>query len=127
MENHKLVLRGDLNQNGYLFGGNLLKWVDEYAWIAASLEFPGCNFVTIAMNNVIFKKSIKEGSILKFDIRLSSTGNTSVQYKVSVWDGKASDPAPAPVFSTMVTLVNINSRGEKETLPASLKYKKEEE
>jgi hypothetical protein len=30
MENHKLVLPEHLNQYGFLFGGNLLKWVDEY-------------------------------------------------------------------------------------------------
>jgi acyl-CoA hydrolase len=118
MENHKLVLRGDLNQNGYLFGGNLLKWVDEYAWIAASLEFPGCNFVTIAMDNVTFKKSIKEGSILKFDIRLSKTGHTSVQYNVNVLCQKTCDEKMVLVFSTIVTFVNIAEEGIKNAIPA---------
>ena len=68
MENFKLVLRGDLNQHGYLYGGNLLKWIDEYAWIAATLDFPESKFVTVAFDDVTFKKSIKEGSILKFNI-----------------------------------------------------------
>ena len=31
MENHKRVIPQHLNQYGYLFGGNLLQWVDEYA------------------------------------------------------------------------------------------------
>ncbi|MGD0283399.1 MAG: hotdog domain-containing protein, partial [Dissulfurispiraceae bacterium] len=61
MENYKLVLPEHLNQFGYLFGGNLLKWVDEVAWIAASLDFPGCKFVTIGMDRVEFRKSIKQG------------------------------------------------------------------
>jgi acyl-CoA hydrolase len=113
MENYKLVLRGDLNQNGYLFGGNLLKWVDEYAWIAASLEIPGSNFVTIAMDNVVFKKSITEGSILKFDIHLKKTGNTSVQYDVKVFCQKSCGEEMKSVFSTVVTFVNIDSNGNK--------------
>lgn len=117
MENHKLVLRGDLNQNGFLFGGNLLKWVDEYAWIAASLEFPGCNFVTLAMDEVVFKQSIKEGSILKFDIRLKKTGNTSVQYNVNVLCQKACNEKLLMVFSTIVTFVNISTNGEKNAIP----------
>ncbi|NQU85396.1 MAG: acyl-CoA thioesterase [Mariniphaga sp.] len=116
MENHKLVLPGDLNQNGYLFGGNLLKWVDEYAWIAASLEFPGCSFVTIAMDNVVFKKSVKEGSILKFDIRLKETGHTSVKYNVNVLCQKACDEKMDTIFSTIITFVNINSNGEKNAI-----------
>ena len=117
MENHKLVLPGDLNQNGYLFGGNLLKWVDEYAWIAASLEFPGCRFVTIAMDNVVFKKSVQEGSILKFDINLIKKGNTSVQYNVDVLCQHSCSEKQITVFSTKITFVNLDGNGIKTVIP----------
>ncbi len=113
MENYKLVLRGDLNQNGYLYGGNLLKWVDEYAWIAATIDYPNFNFVTIAMDNVVFKKSIREGSILKFDITKSRTGNTSVQYNVNVFQIVIGNTGNDLVFSTQITFVRINENGEK--------------
>jgi acyl-CoA hydrolase len=66
MENHKLVLPEHLNHYGYLFGGNLLKWGDEYAWIAVTLDYRGCNFVNIGLDQVEFKQSVKEGAILKF-------------------------------------------------------------
>ena len=59
MRNHKLVLPEHLNHYGYLFGGYLLHWVDEYGYIAANLDFPGHRFVTIALDNVAFKKSPK--------------------------------------------------------------------
>ena len=113
MENYKLVLRGDLNQHGYLFGGNLLKWIDEYAWIAASLEFQGCNFVTIGMDHVIFKKSVKEGSILKFDIRKSKQGTTSVQYQVEVYCNNMDSRTAELVFSNQITFVRIDQNGNK--------------
>ena len=54
MENHRLVLPEHLNQFGFLFGGYLLKWVDEFAWMGASLEFPGCLVVTVGMDEVSF-------------------------------------------------------------------------
>ena len=57
MENYKLVLPEHLNHFGDLFGGNLLKWVDESAWIAATREHPGCRFVTIAMDEVDRQKA----------------------------------------------------------------------
>ncbi len=112
MENYKLVLRGDLNQNGYLYGGNLLKWVDEFAWIAATLDFPDCSFVTIAMDDVVFKKSIKEGTILKFKIEQSAIGNTSANYSVHVFclGNKINNSL---VFTTSVTFVRIDSQGNK--------------
>ncbi len=74
MENHKLVLPEHLNQFGYLFGGDLLKWVDEYAWIAASLDYPGCNFVTIGLDKVEFRRTVKKGTILKFIAEKTNEG-----------------------------------------------------
>ncbi|HSO80381.1 MAG TPA: hotdog domain-containing protein, partial [Chromatiaceae bacterium] len=35
MESYKVVRPEHLNHFGHLFGGCLLKWVDEIAWIAA--------------------------------------------------------------------------------------------
>lgn len=116
MENYKLVLRGDLNQNGYLYGGNLLKWIDEYAWIAATLDFPESNLVTVALNEVTFKKSIKEGSILKFDIKESKLGNTSVQYFVEVFCNTQCQKKMDLVFSTHITFVNLDEKGNKTSL-----------
>ena len=53
METHRLVLPEDLNHFGFLFGGRLLAWVDEACWIAASLDYPNCLFVTIGMDKVV--------------------------------------------------------------------------
>jgi len=118
MENYKLVLRGDLNQNGYLYGGNLLKWIDEYAWIAATLDYPDSNFVTIALDQVTFKKSIKEGSILRFTFQKSRTGNTSVQYYVEVFCSTNCHKSMDMVFSTHITFVNLDKKGNKKSLTA---------
>ena len=119
MENFKLVLRGDLNPNGYLYGGNLLKWIDEYAWIAATLDYPGSRFVTVALDKVTFKKSIREGSILKFVIEKSYVGNTSIQYYIIVFCSNNCSSGMEPVFSTHVTFVNLDENGMKKELPVS--------
>ena len=109
-------MRGDLNQNGYLYGGNLLKWIDEYAWIAATLDFPDSSLVTIALDQVTFKKSIKEGTILKFNIKQTKTGNTSVQYKVDVFCLTNCQKNMDLVFSTNITFVNVDQDGNKKSL-----------
>ena len=115
MENHKLVLPEHLNQYGYLYGGNLVKWADEYAWIAASLDYPECNFVTIGLDKVEFKRSVKEGAILRFLIEKTKVGNTSVQYSVNVL--QANNVQEGSVFSTKVTFVHIDKNGEKISVP----------
>lgn len=118
MENHKLVLPGDLNHYGFLFGGNLLKWVDEYAWISASLDYPRAQFVTIAMDKVEFRKNIRNGTILKFIIERGRVGTTSVQYGVLVFRGNGDVCDNELLFSTNVTFVNVDGQGQKVKLPA---------
>lgn len=115
METHRLVLPGDLNQFGFLFGGRLLGWIDEASWIAASLDFPECRFVTIGMDEVVFRHSVKEGTILSIISELVATGNSSVTYQVEVHRGRACQSEP--IFSTKVTFVHVNEAGEKASLP----------
>lgn len=117
MKNHKLVLPGHLNHYGYLFGGNLLKWVDEVSWIAASLDFPGCRFVTVAMDRVEFKKSVRQGAVLRFDSQRLHSGNTSVQYMVEVFSKNIVSGREEEIFSTSVTFVRVDDCGRKQRLP----------
>jgi acyl-CoA hydrolase len=113
MENHKLVLPQHLNHYGYLFGGNLLKWVDEYAWIAAVRDYPGRRFVTIGMNRVEFHRSVRQGAILRFDIRQSRKGNTSVQYEANVFSEDPASGREERIFTTTITYVCLDDQGRK--------------
>jgi len=114
METHRLVLPEDLNQYGFLFGGRLLGWIDEASWIAASLDYPECHFVTIGMNEVVFRHSVREGSILSIQSDLLRRGDTSVTYGVKVFRGRADKDTP--IFTTEVTFVNVDAEGQKTTV-----------
>ena len=116
MENHKLVMPEHLNHYGFLFGGNLLNWVDEYAYIAATIDFPCCNFVTIGMDEVVFRKSVRQGTILKFIVEQQKKGRTSLKYGVQVYRSDAEKEADL-IFSTNVTFVCIDQEGNKSPLP----------
>jgi len=114
MDNYKLVMPEHLNHFGYLFGGNMLQWIDEIAWIAVNLEFPGMRFVTIAMDNVVFRESVREGAILKFVTERTKLGRTSVQYGVKVFDVAAKgESSTREVFHISVTLVRLDENGHK--------------
>ena len=115
MENHKLVMPQHLNHYGFLFGGDLLKWVDEYAYIAATVEYSDSNFVTIGMDKVEFRKSVRQGTILIFIVEKIKEGITSVQYLVHVYRGKKKE-RDSLIFSTTVTLVRIDKNGRKTPL-----------
>ncbi|MGJ8658065.1 MAG: acyl-CoA thioesterase [Akkermansiaceae bacterium] len=115
-ETHRLVMTTDLNQFGFLFGGRLLSWVDEASFIAASLDHPGCRFVTIGMDEVAFRVGVSNGAILVIRCELVREGRTSVTYHVGVFCGRVrkGEGAEKAIFSTNVTFVNVNSEGGKE-------------
>lgn len=114
MKTHRLVMPEDLNQYGSIFGGELLSWVDEACWIAASLDYPEHRFVTIGMDKVEFHHGVSEGVILEIDCEKQREGNTSVTYKVQV--KRANGKGVRCIFSTCVTFVNIDTDGKKQPI-----------
>jgi acyl-CoA hydrolase len=117
VESYKLVRPEHLNHYGYLFGGFLLKWVDEISWIAASRNHPGCSFVTVGMDRVEFRRGVREGTVLRFRATESRRGTTSVQYEVKVFADDLATGEEAPVFSTTIAFVCLDAQGRKVALP----------
>jgi acyl-CoA hydrolase len=119
MDNYTIVRKEHLNHYGYLFGGTLLRWVDEFAWILASLDFPGCSLVTVGMDQVSFKERVENGSILRFNIFPVKRGSSSVSYTVNVYADAPGATEEKIVFSTKVTLVRVDVEGRKCPLPCT--------
>lgn len=113
MEHYKIVLPADLNDYGSLFGGTLLKWVDEIAYIRVSLDFPGQRFVTIGLDNVEFRHPIRKGQILRFRCKKMRVGKTSVSYNVRVYGARYNTESEAVLFENNITFVCIDGKGDK--------------
>jgi acyl-CoA hydrolase len=117
MENYVIVRPEHLNHHGSLFGGAMLKWVDEFAWIAASLDFTGCRLVTRAMDDVNFTRGTVNGAILRFQILPLARGTTAVTYEARVFADEPGATREKEIFRTAVTFVRVDSRGRKKALP----------
>ena len=102
-----------MNDQGSLFGGYLLKWIDEFAYITACIEHPGNRFATIGLKNVEFHHPIALGEILRFQVTQTRKGNTSVQYEVQVYGEKEAASAETSLFETTITFVNVQQDGGK--------------
>ena len=116
MDHYKLVLPEHINHYGHLFGGNLLNWIDEFAYITASVEYPQNRFVTVALDNVEFRHGIELGEVLRFSVQRSALGKTSVTYRVSVFGTVKADDFNKILFSTTVTFVNVDPNGKKKAI-----------
>jgi acyl-CoA hydrolase len=117
METFGFVRPEHLNHYGFLFGGQLLKWIDEYAWLAAARDYPGTILVTRAMDNIQFNKRVSNGSILRFCILPYKVGNTSVTYYIEVFASDQTSKNEYTVLSTHVTFVALDEHGGKVPLP----------
>lgn len=126
MNNLALVRPEHLNHHGNLFGGALLRWVDEFAWITASLDFPHCRLVTIGMDRVEFRRQVPNGSILRFSVLPDRLGNTSITYHVNVMADLPGAEAESHIFSTNITFVRIDEAGRKCPLPQKERLRSQE-
>lgn len=80
----KLIKYEDLNSRGTLFGGQLLKWIDEEAAVYAICQIQSNNVVTKFISNIDFKSSPKLGDIIEIGMDLVKVGNTSITFTCNV-------------------------------------------
>ena len=80
----KLIKPGDLNANNSLFGGALLKWIDEEAGIYAMTKLNTQKVVTKYMSEIDFVSSAKQGDVIEIGLEFSSIGRTSISFKCEV-------------------------------------------
>ena len=92
-----------LNHNHALFGGILLQWCDEVAFLTATLQYPQGKFVTKALEATEFNYPVHEGDIITILGEVIHTGNTSCRVQVTVLD----QTTRQQVFTTQIIMVNV--------------------
>ncbi len=80
----EVVFPSMVNQYGTLFGGIALQWMDRAAWIC-STRFARKTMVTIASDRVVFKKAVRQGSMVELKGMVKKLGRTSVTIQVELY------------------------------------------
>ena len=80
----KVVMPGQTNTRGSLFGGLLLAWMDEAAAIAA-MRHAAKPVVTAHMNSVDFKAPILLGEVASVTATLVRVGRTSMTVEIEAY------------------------------------------
>jgi len=79
----KIVLPNDTNPLGNLFGGRLLAWMDEIAYVSANRHSRRVA-VTASINNVSFNKPIKLGETITLIAKVSRAFSSSMEVIIDV-------------------------------------------
>ena len=80
----KWVKPEDLNANGTLFGGSLLRWIDEEAAIYAIIQLGNRRSVTKLISEINFLSSAEQGDMIEMGLRAVSFGRTSLTMRAKV-------------------------------------------
>lgn len=80
----KWIKPEDLNPNGSLFGGSLLKWIDEEAAIYSITMLQSPYVVTKLMSEINFVSSARAGDVLEMGMKVIKTGRSSITLKCEV-------------------------------------------
>lgn len=105
----KIIKYEDLNPKGTLFGGQLLKWIDEEASVYAICQIGDRMVVTKAMSKIDFKSSPKLGDIIEIGMDLVKIGNTSITFKCNV---RNKDTKEDIITVDEIVFVRVNEFGK---------------
>lgn len=105
----KWVKPEDLNPNGGLFGGSLLRWIDEEAAIYAIVQLENPKVVTKYMSEINFVSSARLGDIIELGITATTFGNTSITMCCEV---RNKITRKSILTIDKIVFVNINEKGD---------------
>ena len=80
----KMIAARDLNSNGSLFGGRVLSWIDEEAFIYATCQLDSQSIVTRTMSEINFLASGRQGDVIEIGMETVVFGKTSLTLRCAV-------------------------------------------
>ncbi|MES2516434.1 MAG: hotdog domain-containing protein [Bacteroidota bacterium] len=111
----------DLGIHSNMFGGRIMSLLDDAAGSFASQLCDTPRMVTIKVDELMFKKAVKVGSILKIYARVVKFGNTSLQLYMEMRKHNVYTGEQEIVTSTNMTFVRIDEEGN--AIPISERVK----
>lgn len=108
-EQQYLIRPTHINHYGRLFGGELLKWIDELAGIVA-IRHSGCTITTAAIDNLQFKAPAHEGDLIVLRGMVTYVGRSSMEIRVDTYR-EETDGTRTLVNRAYIDMVAINSEG----------------
>lgn len=107
----QLIKKGDLGFHGNLFGGTLMAWIDTAAAAYAMEVCRNRRMVTICIDECVFKKPAKEGSMLKIYGKVDHIGTSSIKMTLEARAYNVYTQDEDIILSTAISFVRIDEDG----------------
>ena len=106
------IKKSDLGFHANLFGGKLLAWLDASAAAYAMEVCDTPRMVTVKIDGCIFKKSAKEGQLIKIYGSVDKIGTTSITLYMEARSHNVYSGNQVIILSTNITFVRIDENNE---------------
>ena len=110
-----LICPAHINHYGRLFGGQLLKWIDELAGIVA-IRHCGGTVTTAAIDNLQFRAPAYTGDMIVLRGWVTSVGRTSMEVRVDTYR-EALDGKREMINRAYIEMVAIDCKGQPKEVP----------
>ena len=117
-EQQYLICPAHINHYGRLFGGQLLKWIDELAGIVA-IRHCGSTVTTAAIDNLQFQAPAYTGDMIVLRGFVTYVGRTSMEVRVDTYR-ESLDGKREMINRAYIDMVAINCKGQPEEVPQLL-------
>jgi len=111
-----MVLPGETNPLGNLFGGELLARMDRACSIAARRHSRRI-VVTASVNHVAFNKAVPVGSVVTIEAKVTRAFKSSMEIYVDVWSEDRESQERSKVNEGIYTFVAVDDTGTPVTIP----------
>jgi acyl-CoA thioesterase YciA len=102
------LLPRDTNKHGTIFGGVILSHIDLAGAIEARETCGPFNFVTVAMDKVVFHEPVFVGDVVSFYTETVKVGRTSVTTKIVVKANRVDEDKEVKVTEAEVVFVAVD-------------------
>lgn len=106
-----LAMPADANPAGDIFGGWVMSQMDLAAFVRAN-DVAGGRTVTVAVNEIVFKKPVKIGDTLCVYTHIEKIGRTSVTLKIEAWTRRHYRDSREKVTEAVFIMVAVDENGE---------------
>ena len=124
-ESTKLVLPNDTNTLGNLFGGRLLAWMDEIAFVSANRHSKRVA-VTASVNNVSFNRAIHLGDTVTLKAKVSRAFTSSMEVIIDVYVEDRISTKSVSSNQAIFTFVAVDQNGLPIEIPKIIPETEEE-
>lgn len=115
-----IIMPHHANSIGITFGGQVLRWIEQAAFVVAARMSRGGHLLTATVDGVTFGQPTHIGDTFYVEAQATAVFGSSVEVMVSLWGEVPEQGKPFHCGDAFVTVVSVDAAGAPKDIPFEL-------